>query len=72
MLLSLTKQPLIVILQLLPGNMYNIEAQRQVLKNSESLSLFSNIEVHLLPDEKQDRGIIIGIKLIYVLFLIHK
>ncbi|PWA68338.1 hypothetical protein CTI12_AA308880 [Artemisia annua] len=44
--------------KLLPGNVFNIEAQRQVSRNSESLSLFSNIEVHPLPDEKQDRGVI--------------
>ncbi|GKC02429.1 protein TOC75-3, chloroplastic, partial [Tanacetum coccineum] len=58
-----TKHPLNVILQLLPGHVFNIEAQRQALRNLDSLSLFSNIEVHPLPDEKQEGGIAVGIKL---------
>ncbi|GKD74714.1 protein TOC75-3, chloroplastic, partial [Tanacetum coccineum] len=48
---------------LLPWNVFNIEAQRQALRNLYSLSLFSNIEVYPLPDEKQEGGILVGIKL---------
>ena len=63
MLLSLTKHPLNVILQRLLGIVFNIEAQRQALNNLDSLSLFSNIKVHPLPDEKQEGGIVVGITL---------
>ncbi|GJY57217.1 protein TOC75-3, chloroplastic [Tanacetum coccineum] len=44
-------------------NVFNIEAQRQALRNLDSLSMFSNIEVYPLPDEKQEGGILVGIKL---------
>ncbi|GJY72543.1 protein TOC75-3, chloroplastic [Tanacetum coccineum] len=43
--------------------MFNIEAQRHALRNLDSLSLFSNIKVHPLPDEKKVGGIAVGIKL---------
>ncbi|GJZ47588.1 RNA-directed DNA polymerase, eukaryota [Tanacetum coccineum] len=48
-------------MELLPGNVFNIEAQRQALRNLDSLSLFSNIKVHPLPDEKQEGGIVVKI-----------
>lgn len=50
-------------LQLRQGNVFNIEAGKQALRNINSLSLFSNIEVNPRPDEKNEGGIIVEIKL---------
>ncbi|KAJ7980816.1 Protein TOC75-3, chloroplastic [Quillaja saponaria] len=49
--------------QLRPGYTFNIEAGKQALRNINSLALFSNIEVNPRPDEKNDGGIIVEIKL---------
>ncbi|XP_020223611.1 protein TOC75-3, chloroplastic [Cajanus cajan] len=49
--------------QLRPGYTFNIEAGKQALRNVNSLALFSNIEVNPRPDEKQEGGIIVEIKL---------
>ncbi|XP_008803105.2 protein TOC75-3, chloroplastic-like [Phoenix dactylifera] len=49
--------------QLRPGHVFNIEAGKQALRNINSLALFSNIEVNPRPDEKNDGGIIVEIKL---------
>ena len=49
--------------QLQKGNVFNIEAGKQALRNINSLSLFSNIEVNPRPDEKNEGGIIVEIKL---------
>ncbi|OMO62004.1 Bacterial surface antigen (D15) [Corchorus capsularis] len=49
--------------QLLKGNVFNIEAGKQALRNINSLALFSNIEVNPRPDEKNEGGIIVEIKL---------
>ncbi|KAF5744581.1 Translocon at the outer envelope membrane of chloroplasts 75-III [Tripterygium wilfordii] len=49
--------------QLRPGNVFNIEAGKQALRNINSLALFSNIEVNPRPDEKNEGGIIVEIKL---------
>ncbi|KAG6535271.1 protein TOC75-3, chloroplastic-like [Zingiber officinale] len=49
--------------QLRPGHVFNIEAGKQALRNINSLSLFSNIEVNPRPDEKSEGGIIVEIKL---------
>lgn len=49
--------------QLRQGNVFNIEAGKQALRNINSLSLFSNIEVNPRPDEKNEGGIIVEIKL---------
>lgn len=51
------------VLQLQKGNVFNIEAGKQALRNINSLSLFSNIEVNPRPDEKNEGGIIVEIKL---------
>lgn len=53
----------IFVLQLQKGNVFNIEAGKQALRNINSLSLFSNIEVNPRPDEKNEGGIIVEIKL---------
>ncbi|ONK62217.1 uncharacterized protein A4U43_C07F1580 [Asparagus officinalis] len=45
------------------GHVFNIEAAKQGLRNLNSLSLFSNIEVNPRPDEKNEGGIIVDIKL---------
>ncbi|KAA8543841.1 hypothetical protein F0562_021982 [Nyssa sinensis] len=45
------------------GNVFNIEAGKQALRNINSLALFSNIEVNPRPDEKNEGGIIVEIKL---------
>ncbi|KAL7113916.1 hypothetical protein ACP275_04G088800 [Erythranthe tilingii] len=45
------------------GQVFNIEAGKQALRNINSLSLFSNIEVNPRPDEKNEGGIIVEIKL---------
>lgn len=50
-------------LQLRPGYVFNIEAGKQALRNINSLGLFSNIEVNPRPDEKNEGGIIVEIKL---------
>ncbi|CAI0393348.1 unnamed protein product [Linum tenue] len=49
--------------QLRPGQVFNIEAGKQALKNINALGLFSNIEVNPRPDEKNEGGIIVEIKL---------
>ncbi|XP_042512236.1 protein TOC75-3, chloroplastic-like [Macadamia integrifolia] len=49
--------------QLRQGHVFNIEAGKQALRNVNSLALFSNIEVNPRPDEKNDGGIIVEIKL---------
>ncbi|KAL6523354.1 putative translocon at the outer envelope membrane of chloroplasts 75-III [Orobanche gracilis] len=49
--------------QLCKGEVFNIEAGKQALRNINSLSLFSNIEVNPRPDEKNEGGIIVEIKL---------
>ncbi|KAE8666707.1 Protein TOC75 [Hibiscus syriacus] len=45
------------------GNVFNIESGKQALRNVNSLALFSNIEVNPQPDEKNEGGIIVEIKL---------
>ncbi|KAK4408784.1 protein TOC75-3, chloroplastic [Sesamum angolense] len=42
---------------------FNIEAGKQALRNINSLALFSNIEVNPRPDEKNEGGIIVEVKL---------
>ncbi|KAF2291733.1 hypothetical protein GH714_035373 [Hevea brasiliensis] len=49
--------------QLRKGKVFNIEAGKQALRNINSLALFSNIEVNPRPDEKNEGGIIVEIKL---------
>ncbi|XP_039136090.1 protein TOC75-3, chloroplastic [Dioscorea cayenensis subsp. rotundata] len=49
--------------QLRQGHVFNIEAGKQALRNINSLALFSNIEVNPKPDEKNEGGIIVEIKL---------
>ncbi|WJX51877.1 Putative translocon at the outer envelope membrane of chloroplasts 75-III [Trifolium repens] len=49
--------------QLRPGQIFNIEAGKQALRNINSLALFSNIEVNPRPDEKNEGSIIVEIKL---------
>ncbi|CAL0332496.1 unnamed protein product [Lupinus luteus] len=49
--------------QLRPGYTFNIEAGKQALRNINSLALFSNIEVNPQPDDKNEGGIIVEIKL---------
>ncbi|CAL9119600.1 unnamed protein product [Musa textilis] len=49
--------------QLRPRHVFNIEAGKQALRSINSLSLFSNIEVNPRPDEKNEGGIIVEIKL---------
>ncbi|CAL9134911.1 unnamed protein product [Musa textilis] len=49
--------------QLRAGHVFNMEAGKQALRNINSLSLFSNIEVNPRPDEKNEGGIILEIKL---------
>lgn len=51
------------LLQLRPGHVFNIEAGKQALRNINALALFSNIEVNPRPDEKNEGGIIVEIKL---------
>ncbi|XP_062171966.1 protein TOC75-3, chloroplastic [Alnus glutinosa] len=46
-----------------PGKVFNIEAGKQALRNINGLGLFSNIEVNPRPDEKNEGGIIVEIKL---------
>lgn len=52
-----------ITLQLQPGHVFNIEAGKQALRNINSLGLFSNIEVNPRPDEKNEGGIIVELKL---------
>ncbi|KAE8039102.1 hypothetical protein FH972_011544 [Carpinus fangiana] len=49
--------------RLRPGKVLNIEAGKQALRNINGLGLFSNIEVNPRPDEKNEGGIIVEIKL---------
>ncbi|XP_027341151.1 protein TOC75-3, chloroplastic-like isoform X1 [Abrus precatorius] len=49
--------------QLRAGYTFNIEAGKQALRNINSLALFSNIEVNPRPDENNEGGIIVEIKL---------
>ncbi|CAA2969642.1 TOC75-3, chloroplastic [Olea europaea subsp. europaea] len=49
--------------QLRQGQVFNIEDGKQALRNINSLALFSNIEVNPRPDEKNEGGIIVEIKL---------
>ncbi|KAK6118612.1 hypothetical protein DH2020_047654 [Rehmannia glutinosa] len=49
--------------QLRQGQVFNIDAGREALRNINSLALFSNIEVNPRPDEKNEGGIIVEIKL---------
>ncbi|XP_004293175.1 PREDICTED: protein TOC75-3, chloroplastic-like isoform X2 [Fragaria vesca subsp. vesca] len=49
--------------QLRPGNVFNIEAGKQALRNLNSLGLFSNIEVNPVADEKNEGGVIVEINL---------
>ncbi|KAK9727211.1 hypothetical protein RND81_05G266000 [Saponaria officinalis] len=49
--------------QLRVGHVFNIEAGKKALRNINSLGLFSNIEVNPRPDEKNEGGIIVEIKL---------
>ncbi|XP_030537608.2 protein TOC75-3, chloroplastic [Rhodamnia argentea] len=49
--------------QLRQSHVFNIEAGKQALRNINSLALFSNIEVNPRPDEKNEGGIIVEIKL---------
>ncbi|GKV08071.1 hypothetical protein SLEP1_g19753 [Rubroshorea leprosula] len=49
--------------QLKKGQVFNIEAGKQALRNINALALFSNIEVNPRPDEKNEGGIIVEIKL---------
>ena len=52
-----------LVFQLQKGQVFNIEAGKQALRNINSLGLFSNIEVNPRPDEKNEGGIIVEIKL---------
>ncbi|KAL1552902.1 putative translocon at the outer envelope membrane of chloroplasts 75-III [Salvia divinorum] len=45
------------------GQVFNIEAGKQALRNINSLALFSNIEVNPRQDEKNEGGIIVEVKL---------
>ncbi|CAN1231346.1 Protein TOC75-3, chloroplastic [Linum grandiflorum] len=45
------------------GQVFNIEDGKLALRNINALSLFSNIEVNPRPDEKNEGGIIVEIKL---------
>lgn len=49
--------------QLQAGYIFNIEAGKAALRSVNSLGLFSNIEVNPRPDEENDGGIIVEIKL---------
>uniref|UniRef100_A0A0E0MBQ8 Bacterial surface antigen (D15) domain-containing protein n=1 Tax=Oryza punctata TaxID=4537 RepID=A0A0E0MBQ8_ORYPU len=49
--------------QLRPGHIYNDGAGKQALKNIDSLGLFSTIEVQPRPDETNQGGVIVAIKL---------
>lgn len=49
--------------QLHPGYIFNIEAGKKALRNVNALALFSNIEVNPRPDEENDGGIVVEVKL---------
>ncbi|KAH7306402.1 hypothetical protein KP509_22G009500 [Ceratopteris richardii] len=49
--------------QLQPGYIFNIEAGKKALRTINGLGLFSNIEVNPRPDEKDESGIVVEIKL---------
>ncbi|KAG0606632.1 hypothetical protein M758_9G156800 [Ceratodon purpureus] len=49
--------------QLKAGQIFNIEAGKKALRNINSLALFSNIEVNPRPDEENDGGIVVEVKL---------
>ncbi|CAN8277993.1 unnamed protein product [Cochlearia groenlandica] len=49
--------------QLRQGYVFNIEAGQQALNNLNALGLFRNIEVIPRPDEKNEEGIVVEIKL---------
>ncbi|KAH0906808.1 hypothetical protein HID58_038635 [Brassica napus] len=49
--------------QLRPGNALNMEAANQAVKNIFSLNLFSNVEINPRPDEKNEGGVVVEIKL---------
>lgn len=51
------------VLQLKAGQIFNIEAGKKALRNINSLALFSNIEVNPRPDEENDGGIVVEVKL---------
>uniref|UniRef100_A0A0E0RCX2 PA domain-containing protein n=1 Tax=Oryza rufipogon TaxID=4529 RepID=A0A0E0RCX2_ORYRU len=46
-----------------PGHIYNNGAGKQALKNIDSLGLFSTVEVEPRPDETNQGGVIVAIKL---------
>nr|VDD32692.1 unnamed protein product [Brassica oleracea] len=45
------------------GNVLNMEAANQAVKNIFSLNLFSNVEINPRPDEKNEGGVVVEIKL---------
>ncbi|KAI3872350.1 hypothetical protein MKX03_019617 [Papaver bracteatum] len=49
--------------QLRQGHMFHIEVGKVALRNIHSLALFSNIEVNPRPDEKNEWGFIVEIKI---------
>lgn len=49
--------------QLRSGQIFNIEAGKKALRNVNALALFSNIEVNPRPDEENDGGIVVEVKL---------
>jgi len=49
--------------QLKSGQIFNIEAGKKALRNVNALALFSNIEVNPRPDEENDGGIVVEVKL---------
>ncbi|MCO5603197.1 hypothetical protein L7F22_057344 [Adiantum nelumboides] len=49
--------------QLEEGYLFNIEAGKRALRNVNNLGLFSNIEVNPRPDEENDGGIVVEVKL---------
>jgi hypothetical protein len=53
----------VLVLQLKAGQIFNIEAGKKALRNINSLALFSNIEVNPRPDEENDGGIVVEVKL---------
>lgn len=50
-------------MQLRAGQIFNIEAGKKALRNVNGLALFSNIEVNPRPDEENDGGIVVEVKL---------
>ncbi|KAL3530786.1 hypothetical protein ACH5RR_010108 [Cinchona calisaya] len=51
-----------LVFQLRQGQMFNIEAGKQALRNINSLGLFSNIDIIPCPDDKNEGGIIASIQ----------